>query len=177
MHRYAAVVVATVFGGTVALAQAEGSTQGVSVEITPAATTQRTPSLTPVADWAPIFADWEASCSPSAEMRKLVNEAQREQRDVPTRYRSQVGSYTRPSAKTAGWARLTLAGTYQGMPIQALLWRDAPNAGATEYRLLMDVPLEAALRVAHIGGREMRAVQVDRVNGGQQVSLLCLNGG
>lgn len=176
MHRFAAVVIATFFWFSGAQAQAGSSPQEVAAEVAPTST-KRLPSLTPVADWAPLFADWEISCNPSAEMRKLVEEVQREQRDVPVRYRSQVGHFTRASAKTEGWARLALSGTYQGMPIQALLWRSGADTSVTEYRLLVDVPLEAALRLPRMGGREARAVQVERTNGGQQVSILCLNGG
>lgn len=66
---------------------------------------------------------------------------------MPARYRSQVGHFVGASAQADGWAHLLLAGTYHGMPIQALQWRPSANAGTAEYRLLVDVPLEAALPV------------------------------
>lgn len=177
MHRFAAVVIAAVCGLTGALAQAGNPSQEPAAVTAPTTPVNRLPSLTPVPDWAPLFADWETSCNPSAEMRQLVEGVERAQRDVPARYRSQVGHFTPPSAKTGEWAHLVLAGTYQGMPIKALLWRQAANANATEYQLVVDVPLETALRVPHLAGRAMRAVQVQSTNGGQQVSLLCLKGG
>lgn len=177
MHRFAALVVATALGFTGGLTQAGTSQQGVSTDDASNFATYRSPSLTPVADWVPLFAAWEASCTPSVEMERLVEGVLREQREVPIRYRSQVGHLTRASANTEGWARLTLAGTYQGMPIKALLWREMADANLKEYRLLLDVPLEAALRVPRTVGQDMRAVQVQSVNGGQQVSILCLKGG
>ena len=175
MHRFAAVVVATVLGFTGVLTQASSPSQDAGTGVAPAVA-KRLPSLTPVADWAPVFADWETSCNPGADMRQLVEGVQRDRRDVPARYRSQVGQFVGASAQADGWAHLVLAGTYHGMPIQALQWRPSANAGTAEYRLLVDVPLEAALRVPHLGGRASRAVQVERSNGGQQINIVCLSG-
>lgn len=177
MHRFATLVVATVLGFTGGLTQAGTSKQDASTDNASKFATYRSPSLTPVADWAPLFADWEATCTPNVEMERLAESATRESREIPVRYRSQVGNFTRASEKTEGWARLALTGTYQGMPIKALLWREMAEASVKEYRLLLDVPLDAALRVPHVAGKKMRAVHVQPANGGQQISLLCLKGG
>lgn len=176
MHRFAAVLVAWVLGMAGASAQAGGEQQDAPSAAAQPLASGRLPSLTPLADWGPFFADWERTCSPSAEMQQLVAQVQQERRLLPVRYRSQIRHFTPPSAQSDGWYRLALAGTYQGVPVKALLWREAQNPPANEYRLLVDVPLDAAFRVPSLDGRKVRAVHVQPGERGLETSIVCFIG-